>query len=205
VPPDTPETVPTTALSVLRVLTNLENREAGFERLERTIARDPALSRPLMVRANSADLAAGRPVEGVREALLLLGVSRVRRWALLEVMRSAAGTRGEVVRRGLTRARACELLGGGVSPPEREDLYLAGLLSVVDELLGVPLPRLAGLIPFSPRVLPALLHGSGDTGAVLRRVLDFEGGANPDDGQAHEAWREAAAWAGDQSLTRPSR
>jgi EAL and modified HD-GYP domain-containing signal transduction protein len=202
---DAPETVPTAALSALRVLANLENREAGFERLERTIARDPALAGPLMVHANSAELAVGRPVEGVREALLLLGVARVRRWALLEVMRSASGTRGDVLRRGLARARACELLGAGVSPPEREDMYLAGLLSVVDEVLGAPLPRLAALIPFSPRVLPALLHGSGDTGTVLRRVLDHEAGRGPADAEADEAWREATAWAGAQSLTSPSR
>jgi EAL and modified HD-GYP domain-containing signal transduction protein len=147
------------------------------------------------VHANSAELAAARPVEAVREALLLLGVSRVRRWALVEVMRREVGTRGDVVRRGLTRARACELLGAPVSPPESEDLFLAGLLSVADELLGAPLPRLAGAIPFSPRVLPALLEGHGETGRVLRRVLAHERGDAAPDPAAADAWREAGAWA----------
>jgi EAL and modified HD-GYP domain-containing signal transduction protein len=207
VAPDVPEALPTPVLSVLRVLANLEARDAGFERLERTIGRDPDLAQPLLTNANSAELVAGRPVEGVREALLLLGVSPVRRWALAEVMRRAAGARGEVLRRGLIRARACELLGAGVSAPEREDLHIAGLLSVVDELLGVPLPQLAAWIPFSSRVLPALLHRTGDTGRVLRRVLDNEHGRAPADVEAEEARLRAEAWtdAAGQSLTSRSR
>ena len=187
-------TVPTQALTVLRVLTNLEDREAGFERLDRTIGRDPELAQRLLALASSADLSVGRPVEAVREALLLLGVSRVRRWAVLEVMRRAAGTRGELIRRGLTRARACELVGGDVSPPEREDLYLAGLLSICDELLGVPLPTLAASMPFSARVLPALLHGQGETGLALSRVLDHERTDVEGDPRVAAAWLQAAAW-----------
>jgi EAL and modified HD-GYP domain-containing signal transduction protein len=201
------DALPTPVLVVLRVLAHLEDREAGFERLDRTIGRDPELAGRLLALANSAELAAPRPAEAVRDALLLLGISRVRRWAVLEVMRRAAGARGEVVRRGLTRARACELLGAEVSGPEREDLYLAGLLSVVDELLGVPMPRLAACIPFSARVGPALLHGVGDTGEVLRRVLDHEHGRGPDDPRVADAWRQATAWAADrerQSLTTAS-
>ena len=85
-------------------------------------------------------------------------------------------------------------MGGDVSPSEREDLYLAGLLSVCDELLGVPLPTLAASMPFSSRVLPALLHGQGETGLALRRVLEHERTDAEGDPLVATAWSHATAW-----------
>ena len=57
------EPVPTGALTVLRVLTNLEDRDVGFERLDRTIGRDPELTQPLLALATP-------PVDGAGAGLI---------------------------------------------------------------------------------------------------------------------------------------
>src|SRR3954469_16813684 len=131
--------VATAGLGSLRRLSELTAGDVSFEDLERIIASDVGLSLKLLRYVNSAFFALPRTVSSVREALALLGVRTVRKWATVMAISSIPDVPDELVALGLRRAHMCEILAGSALPEERETLFTIGLFSVADALLDVPM------------------------------------------------------------------
>ena len=110
--PFTHRGVATAGLGSLRRLSELTAGDVSFEDLERIIASDIGLSLKLLRYVNSAFFALPRTVGSVREALSLLGVRTVRRWATVMVISAIPDVPDELVALGLRRARMCEMLAG---------------------------------------------------------------------------------------------
>ena len=85
--------VATAGLGSLRRLSELTAGDISFEDLERIIASDIGLSLKLLRYVNSAFFALPRTVSSVREALNMLGVRTVRRWATVMVISSIRTSR----------------------------------------------------------------------------------------------------------------
>ena len=122
-------------LGSLRRLAELTAGDVSFEDLEQIISSDVGLSLKLLRYVNSAFFALPRTVSSVREALTLLGVRTVRRWAVVMAISALPDVHDELVSLALRRARMCEMLAGSALPEERETLFTIGLFSVADALL----------------------------------------------------------------------
>ena len=73
----------------------------------------------------------------------MLGEREVRRWVRLATTLVASQSRSsDLVLSALVRARFCELLEPG-APHRHSDLFLVGLLSLMDAILGLPM----GVVP----------------------------------------------------------
>src|SRR3954453_20621029 len=131
--------VATAGLGSLRRLSELTSGDISFEDLDRIISSDIGLSLKLLRYVNSAFFALPRTVSSVHEALNLLGVRTVRRWATVMVISSIPDVPDELVALGLRRAHMCEILAGSASAEERETLFTIGLFSVADALLHMPM------------------------------------------------------------------
>ena len=97
----------------------------------------------------------------MREALSLLGVRTVRRWATVMVISSIPDVPDELVALGLRRAHMCEILAGSALPEERETLFTIGLFSVADALLDAPMAEVLDSLPFTEEIQAALLRREG--------------------------------------------
>jgi EAL and modified HD-GYP domain-containing signal transduction protein len=171
--------VATSGLGSLRRVSELTAGDVSFEDLERIIASDVGLSLKLLRYVNSAFFALPRTVNSVREALNMLGVRTVRRWATVMAISSIPDVRDELVALALRRAHMCEILAGSALPEERETLFTIGLFSVADALLDVPMGEVLDTLPFSEEIQAALMRREGPKGELLAAVTAYERGEFP--------------------------
>lgn len=193
--------VATAGLGSLRRLNELTSGEVSFEDLERIISSDVGLSLRLLRYVNSAFFALPRNVSSVHEALSLLGVRTVRRWATVMVLASLPDVPDELVSLGLRRAHMCEILAGRATSEEREMLFTIGLFSVADALLDAPMADVLETLPFTEEITSALLRREGPKGELLAGVIAYERGefptlpANQAGPTMAGAYRAALEWA----------
>ncbi|MGH2968450.1 MAG: EAL and HDOD domain-containing protein [Solirubrobacteraceae bacterium] len=195
------QSVATAGLGSLRRLARLTAGDVSFEDLEQIIASDVGLSLKLLRYVNSAFFALPRTVSSVREALTLLGVRTVRRWAVVMAMSALPDVHDELVSLALRRARMCEVLAGSALPEERETLFTIGLFSVADALLDAPMTEVLDSLPFTEEIQAALLRREGPKGELLSAVIAYERGefpSLPSPGVSlASAYRAALEWAED--------
>ena len=193
--------VATAGLGSLRRLAELTAGDVSFEDLEQIISSDVGLSLKLLRYVNSAFFALPRTVSSVREALTLLGVRTVRRWAVVMAISALPDVHDELVSLALRRARMCEMLGGSALPDERETLFTIGLFSVADALLDSPMAEVLDSLPFTDEIQLALLRREGPKGELLSSVIAYERGEfphAPNGGVSLAgAYRAALEWADD--------
>jgi c-di-GMP phosphodiesterase len=197
--------VATAGLGSLRRLSELTAGDISFEDLERIIASDVGLSLKLLRYVNSAFFALPRTVSSVHEALSLLGVRTVRRWAAVMVISSIPDVPDELVALGLRRAYMCEILAGSASAEERETMFTIGLFSVADALLNMPMADVLASLPFTEEIQAALLRHEGPKGELLAAVAAYERGEFPtlpvaaSGSSLAGAYRSALEWADEAS------
>ncbi len=197
--------VATAGMGSLRRLSELTAGDISFEDLDRIISADVGLSLKLLRYINSAFFAMPRTVGSVHEALNMLGVRTVRRWATVMVLSSIPDVPGELVALALRRAHMCEILAGSALPEERETLFTIGLFSVADALLDSPMSEVLDSLPFTDEIQTALLRREGPKGELLAAVTSYERGefpTLPSSGSAPSlagAYRSALEWADEAS------
>ena len=166
--------VPTYRLRALSMLA--AGDAATFEQLERVIAEDPGLALKLVKLANSAFYGGRHPVGTIKQALMALGTTTVRRWAALLALAGVNDRPSHLLETGLLRARLCELVASRTDGAEPDRGFTVGLFSVVDSLLGMRMPDLLAELPFDERTTRALGGHEGPEGKVLAGVLAYEAG-----------------------------
>jgi c-di-GMP phosphodiesterase len=164
-----------TAGSMLQVISALQNTQLQFDELEPLIAHDLPLSLRLLRYINSAFFALRHEVTSVRQALVLLGMENVRRWATLTVMGSIEGKTPELTSTALIRARFCEL-AGLASDMDGPGLFTVGLFSLIDAMLDVSLEEVTEELPFPNEMRVALLRHAGPMGRILDAATSLESG-----------------------------
>jgi EAL and modified HD-GYP domain-containing signal transduction protein len=156
-----------TAPHDLRVILELIDRieaEEPLERLESTLCRDPQLAFKLMLHVNSTGF--GLPVEitSFRHAITMLGYKKLRRWLAL-LLATADGDDNmrpvmfAAVRRGMLMEELAR--ASGDDDETCNELFICGVFSLLDKLMGEPLPDLLKNVPVPERVHRALVDGSG--------------------------------------------
>lgn len=184
-------------VAYLRLLAALNQPNVTVAALEAIIKQDASFSYRLLRSANSAAFGLRRTVRSIREAVVLIGQDRVRKWASLWAMAGiAAGATPELVNITILRARCCELIGqarGGSG--NGSDHFLLGLCSLLDVILGQPMAVALDDLPLSADTRAALLGTENPERHLLDAVIAYERGA-------WDAAAEAAARGGiDHSTT----
>jgi EAL and modified HD-GYP domain-containing signal transduction protein len=182
--------VATNQLIKLRLVSQLQAADVGFDELEDIISCDVGLSYRLLRYINSAFFSLPREVASIRQALVLLGQRNIRKWATLLVLADVDNDKPqELMVTGLIRARMCELLGQARGGLDADTYFTTGLFSVVDAMMDSTMEAILGELPLSEDIRAALLEHSGSPGEVLHTVLAFERG---EIGEVAERLRESA-------------
>jgi EAL and modified HD-GYP domain-containing signal transduction protein len=121
-------------------------------------------------------------IKSLRHAIAVLGEREIRRWIRLVVTVGAAEqTCSELVVMGLARARFCELLADRMK--SEADVFLMGLLSMMDAILEVSMDALLEQLPVDHETKAVLLGQESSLRPLYRLMLAQESGE----------WEEAAA------------
>jgi EAL and modified HD-GYP domain-containing signal transduction protein len=143
--------------------------------LERLIKQGASVCYRLLRYLNSPLFGFSLQIKSVRHAMAILGECELRRWIRLVVAVSAAEKKcSELLLMALTRARFCELLSRHVA--SQSDLFLMGLLSVMDAILEVSIDALLKQIPVDYETKAALLGQPSRLRPLYQLMLAQESG-----------------------------
>src|SRR5690606_31878631 len=145
--------------------------------IESSIVRDVGLSYRLLRCINSSYYRMPRVVSSMLHAILLLGYDEVRRICAVVLLASMNDRPPWVAIQALTRARMCENRCVAAGAGAKGGYVMAGLLSLVDVILGAPLEECLEGLPLSDAVRNALCTRQGPEGAALECVIAYERGA----------------------------
>jgi EAL and modified HD-GYP domain-containing signal transduction protein len=199
-------TLPAQHTACLHLMSALNKPDITVAQLEVLVKQDASISLRVLRCVNSAGFAIRRDVSSIREALVLLGVGPIRKWAAIWCLAGlSAGRTAELATLALVRARSCERLGAGIRDVAGEELFLVGLCSLLDAMLDKPMEEALAHVPLSPAVQQALLGGETSMRYLLDAVVAYERGQWDDAIQAARtataseaalpaAYAEALAW-----------
>jgi EAL and modified HD-GYP domain-containing signal transduction protein len=163
-------------LKILQLLNKLR-QEAEVGELTALIKQDPALSFKLLRYINSPGMGLLSKVGTPEQALFVLGRQKLYRWLTLLLFTSGQ-TRGldqALLENALVRARLAELLArDALSPAERDEVFVAGVFSLLDVLLGAPMETVLKQVSLPALVNEALLHRRGIYAPYLQLAIACE-------------------------------
>ncbi len=185
--------------AMLSLSSALQDPDAQLADLERVITNDVALSYRLLKYINSAYFSLRNEITSIKQALALLGLESLRRWATLSIFAEVGDQPRELLVTALIRARFCEIAGSS-SDGTPAELFTLGLFSVLDALTATPMYTAIADLPLAPTLHDALINHSGP-GRLLDSVFATEAGEfyRADDiiTNSSECYVDAVAWSND--------
>lgn len=163
-------------LIVMRLLAQVTDPKADFHEIEMLISQDVGLSYKLLKLVNSGYYSLSTTVNSIRQAISLIGLSQLRGWMMLILMSTVDDKPHELTAIALQRAKMCEMLGKAFGDSQAESFFLAGLFSVLDAIMDIPMSQVVASIPLTPEVISALIHHEGKIGLALTTILALEQG-----------------------------
>ena len=177
--------IPANRVNYLRLLQAISQTEVDSKLIENAIKGEAALVYRLLRYLNSPIFGFRQEVKSVRHALTILGEREVRRWIRLVITLVAGQNKpSDLVLTALTRARFCELITEKLGQ-NSSDLFLVGLLSLMDAILELPMGLVLDGISVDPDVRAVLLGEPSKLSPVYNLMLAQEAGE----------WDEATALA----------
>ncbi|WP_415903852.1 EAL and HDOD domain-containing protein [Neptuniibacter sp. QD48_55] len=163
-------------VALMQLIQELQSPKATPEKLEELIIRDPALTYKLLRIVNSAGYSLVRQVESIAEAIVLLGLEQVKKWATLIAMSSNQDKPEELSRSLLVRGRMCEEIAQAQKKSNYGSYFMAGMMSGLHALLDIERDTMLEQVPLGDDIKNAVSLGQGEIGQVLRNVVNYENG-----------------------------
>lgn len=188
-------------------LMQMVQENADVRHLEKILKRDATLSYKLLRYINSPGFGIEVEIQSLRHAVAMLGYTPLFRWlSLLLAMTNTTGSSPALLEAAIVRGRFVELLGQGLlSRSEAENLFVVGMFSLLDQLLGIPIQEVLSQILLPEAVAQALLSREDVYGPflALAEACEQEDGCASDFAEAlfmtatrvNQAHLSALAWA----------
>lgn len=147
----------------IRELLKALDRDDPLEALEQRLCEEPLLTYRFLRYANSALVGARTEVASVRQGLMVMGYTQFSRW-LTEQLPTASEDinldpiRASMVLRGRIMANLSQ---AGLEDALRREVFLCGIFSQLDLLLGEPLGSAIHRLPLPGRIASAVVGQTG--------------------------------------------
>ena len=189
------------SISLLQLLSKTQNPDIETEELEKLISQDASLSYKLFRCVNSAAFGLKNKMNSIKQAVVYLGLQRLKNWVCLLAMTGNPKKSSELIQIGLVRAKMCELIAAENNLPEKDSFFVVGLFSILDAILDQPLDVILNKMPLEDSLNRALLENEGDMGNALicsinceRCKVDKIMFPNIIKERLYEIYQEAMAW-----------
>ncbi len=168
--------MPANQMNYLRMLQEVSRPELEIKALEQLVKAEASVCYRLLRYLNSAMFGFQSEIHSVRHALSILGERDVRRWVRLVAAVGAGQEKtSDLVLSALVRGRFGELLSPRVAHGE-SDLFLLGLLSLIDAMLEIPMEDVLEKIPLDHETKAVLLGQPSLLRPVYQLMLAHESG-----------------------------
>jgi len=166
---------PANRVALLRLMSELYVADPNISKIRDLVQQDVTLSYRLLKWLNSSLFALPHPVESIQQALVMLGMNRLRNLVCLIVLARIDDRPSVLLEIALTRAR----IGERVAPHFKlapEMMFTVGLFSILDALIGMPMDQILESMPLAPEVALAITSREGACGRLLSGIQAHENG-----------------------------
>lgn len=175
------EEVPQSKIARVQLLQVINAPDFDLDRAETIIKHDPSLTMKLLRYINSVIFGLPVKVQSIRQAMTLLGEKNIRKWSTVLILSGLIEDKPvELLRQAIVRGRFCELLAKSFRlPGQDQELFMTGMFSLLDTMVGRPMVDLLADIPLTEEIKAALLNEKSPYSDVLGMVTAFETGDWP--------------------------
>ncbi len=167
-------------ISRLELLKKIALPDADPKQIAGIIRKDAALSYRLLRFINSAYFGLRNRITSIEHAVNLLGIIQVSQWLRVAIMSDLATSPAgmEVAWLAAQRGKYLELLSAThTNPPfSSQSMFLLGLFSLLDALLGQPLEQILKDLPIQEDMKDALLNSNSSLTPWMDLVKNMEQG-----------------------------
>jgi len=178
-----PEIITETQISInklayLQMFAVLAKPSPDTREVERLLLLEPSLCYRLLRLANSALYGLRYRISTIQEALVAVGDDAFRKLVTVIIAgKIASSAQDHDVRQALERAHFCESIASDLHENPAE-LYMLGMLSMMDRMLNIPMKKLLDLVFVSSRIEEALLGEPEGLGKALELCRYHERGGD---------------------------
>jgi c-di-GMP-related signal transduction protein len=166
--------IPKNRMNYLRLLEAISRDEIEVSEIEEIIKGEASLCYRLLRYLNSAAFSFSSEIHSVKHGLSILGEREVRRWVrLVAAVGAGENKASDLVLSALVRARYCELLGPKI-PHGESDLFLVGLLSMMDVILEMPMGVVLEGLSLDRETKAVLLGQKSSLESIYQLVIGHE-------------------------------
>jgi c-di-GMP-related signal transduction protein len=170
--------LPANKIVQLRLIEASSQPQMDLQLIADLVKQEVSLSHRLLRYLNSPVFPLAIRVQSIPHALSLLGERATRKWLSVVCVTAIGEDKpSELLKVGLTRARFCELLAEDLNlGAQAEQLFLLGLLSVIDALLDMSRPEVLAGLGVADEIKDALNGQPSPFRPIFDLVLDYESG-----------------------------
>jgi EAL and modified HD-GYP domain-containing signal transduction protein len=167
-------------IALLRIFSMMAN-EADFQQIENEFKEHADLTYNLMRMVNSSASGLATKISSLKHGLMVLGRGPLTRWVqlLLYASDKGANTVSPLMQLAATRGKLMELIAQIERAGDRDyadRAFMVGMLSLLDTLLGEPLPDILARMNLHEEVVAALKNQQGGLGDLLGHCRMLESG-----------------------------
>lgn len=168
--------LPNNRLAILKLLSRLQDPDITPAQLDEMISRDVTFSFRILRYVNSASLALRHNIESIHQAVVILGLQKIKSWTTLLAMSQVDNKPTELMVTAMVRGKMAESLAKALNAPHPETFFTVGLFSALDALMDNSMEEILTQLPLAEHIAAALLHRRGIHGDILDCVLAYERG-----------------------------
>ncbi len=156
------------SLLIVRLM-EMIRRDVDVREIEAAFKHDAALTYRLLRNINSPAIGLGVKIHSLRDAVNMFGYSPLFRWlSLLLATSNTNACSPFMMQKAIMRGRFVELMGQGrLRASDSDELFVVGMFSLMDQLLGVSMKEVLARVPLNEPVQQAILTRGGVYGPFL--------------------------------------
>ncbi|TYL48445.1 EAL and HDOD domain-containing protein [Marinomonas sp. IMCC 4694] len=160
--------------SAIELVNALQDTKISIDAVTDLVAKNPKLSYQLLRILNSPVCGVTKTVTSIKEAVVFLGLTQLKKWALLITLTSSTNQPKSLLKVLLTRARCCQLLAESKHSHQADSAFMIGLMSGIDAVFNVERSVVLEQIALDQNLRHAILSYSGELGGYLKQTLNCE-------------------------------
>ncbi len=166
--------LPENRVATLQLLARLNDPNVLIQEIVKLISQDPGLSFKILRYVNSAAVGLRWSIKSIRDAVVYLGLMRIRAWASLFVMSGVVNKPIEIINIGLVRANLCLAMAKERGDAADDSAYTVGLFSILDAMMDQPMEELLSQLPLPQDMAEAITSRKGPLGDLLSCAVAVE-------------------------------
>ena len=156
----------------------LSKQEPNINDIASKIEQDVALSYKLLRLINTAVFFTRNKINSIKHALVFIGLKEFKKWIYVLTIKQIDHEKNtgqeEVIKLSLIRAHLCEQLSQKIGKNDSSPYLLAGMFSLIDNLLHCSIDDALQKLPLSDEIKDAINGKNNEIGKVLNWTIQIE-------------------------------